>query len=258
MTKNEFVSALVTEVRKAKLPDYVKQTPADIAAQLEENAKVFVSGELTEEATTCGGSKVGGKPDVEANFEWPCEEDSESPLQFIAQINLAEVSPHDFERRLPSAGMLWFFSIADGDRAYGHEINASTTSVRFSPKPGVLTPRDIPEELADNEDATVEERKLEFGATVSLNDFRDSGIKDVIREAMRALGGRSGPLFMLNEHGSDDEVEGSVAGFMLADFDGYAIAQNAFGEGCLSFVLSPSDLAAGKLANAETVFEVGT
>ncbi len=47
-------------------------------------------------------------------------------------------------------------------------------------------------------------------------------------------------------------------GIMLADFDGYAIARNAFGEGSLGFVVSPADLAAGELAKADTAFETGT
>jgi len=260
-----FVAKVVEKVSASEFPDSVKQTAKQIADQLGTSPEIFISGELNEDdQPKTGQSKVGGKPDVPASFKWPNEEeDEDAPLQFIAQLNLAEVHPHDLEGRLPAKGMVWLFSIADGDRAYGYEIDSSTTKVVFMANPGPLKPRAIPEVHADDEDATIEERKIDFGPIIGLDAFRDSGVKDVILEAMRELGGRSGPVFMLNqrEAGSDDEAEdsgGTHGGFMLADLDMHAIASNAFGEGILGFVLTAKDLAAGELSNADTVFETGS
>lgn len=250
--KSAFVEAVSQRVQALGFPDYIKETPAEIAAALVKDGEVFISGELTD-APVPGGSKVGGRPDVEAEFEWPTEEDDEdAPLQFIAQINLAEVHPHDLDGRLPAKGMLWFFSIADANRAGGYEIDASTTAVRYAADPGELAPHDLPEAFEDDENATIDERRIVFGPTIYLGGRRDRGITKVIEQALREAGGRRGPVFMLNVRDGDN------AGVMLADFDGYAIARYAFGEGSLGFVLSSADLAAGELAKADTAFETGT
>ncbi|MEO8877412.1 MAG: YwqG family protein [Polyangiaceae bacterium] len=252
MNQKEFVAALAAQVSKQTFPDYVKESPAKIAAKLTKDAEVFISGELGKGKPKNGQSKVGGKPDVPADFEWPTEEeDDDAPLQFFAQINLAEVHPHDFENKLPAEGMLWFFSIADGDRAGGGEIDESTTKVIYAAKPGKLKAHDIPEAIAENEDAEIDEHILALGPCIGLDAFRDSGIKNVINEQLRALGGKSGPLFMLNVRDEED-------GIMLADFDCYAIAKNAFGEGILGFMLTEEDLENGELDKAETLFDGGT
>jgi len=45
---------------------------------------------------------------------------------------------------------------------------------------------------------------------------------------------------------------------ILASFDGYDIAPNAFGEGFLDFMINPKDLKKGKLDAAEVEFSAGT
>lgn len=62
------------------------------------------------------GSKLGGKPYLPKEFEWPCYAETTGdgiaqprPLSFLAQINLAEVSPFDRDSLLPKTGMLYFF-----------------------------------------------------------------------------------------------------------------------------------------------------
>lgn len=174
------------------------------------------------------------------------------PLQFIAQINLAELKPHDFDKKLPPKGMVWFFSIADGDRAQGYEIDGSTTKVIYSPEPGKLKPHAIPDVHAKNPNATIKEFKIEFGPTLGLSAFRDSGIWKVIVAGIRKAGGRRGPVFALNQHDDNDD------GYMIADLRMSHIAPYAFGEGSLGFHVSNKDLKAGKLGNAETVYDVGT
>lgn len=252
MNKHEFVETVAARVRSGSVPDYIKKTTEEIAGELVDKGELFISGELTDDPVRPGCSKVGGKPDLEAGFEWPTEEgDEDAPLQFIAQINLAEVHPHDFDGKLPAKGMLWFFSIADGNRAGGGEIDASTTAVRYAANPGELAAHDLPEAFADDDNAEIEEKVIAFGPTMVLPGRHDAGIRRLVDEAVRGAGGRKGPVFMLNEH--DDQE-----GIMLADFDGYAIARYIFGEGALSFVLSAEDLAAGKLDAADTLFEGGT
>ncbi|MBC7805382.1 MAG: DUF1963 domain-containing protein [Akkermansiaceae bacterium] len=53
-------------------------------------------------------SKFGGYPDVALDFVWPYDSDNE-PLHFFAQINFAEVTLADFDRQLPTQGVLVLF-----------------------------------------------------------------------------------------------------------------------------------------------------
>ena len=74
-----------------------------------------------------GGSKVGGLPHVDGTFSWPTEDDSDDPLALVCQINLAEAGLAT--SLLPKQGMLYLFSIYDSDRAYGYEIDETTSRV---------------------------------------------------------------------------------------------------------------------------------
>ena len=58
-----------------------------------------------------GASKLFGSPDVPDGFEWPAVTDSLDcfDLDFICQLNCAELALHDKQKRLPSKGMLYFF-----------------------------------------------------------------------------------------------------------------------------------------------------
>jgi uncharacterized protein YwqG/HEAT repeat protein len=69
-------------------------------------AKKFDKKSGKDEAES-GASKFGGSPDLPKGFEWPMWNDV--PLAFVAQINLEEVAKYDAEKRLPEAGMLYFF-----------------------------------------------------------------------------------------------------------------------------------------------------
>ncbi len=63
-----------------------------------------------------GVSKIGGKPHLPKDFEWPYFEGetydeirANRPLAFLMQVNLADVKPYDAEHLLPEHGMLYFF-----------------------------------------------------------------------------------------------------------------------------------------------------
>lgn len=58
-----------------------------------------------------GATKIGGLPDLPQESDWPLFSYS-SPLAFLAQINLAEVAPHQTNLvGLPSEGLLSLFSV---------------------------------------------------------------------------------------------------------------------------------------------------
>lgn len=78
-----------------------------------------------------GASKIGGPPDVPSDFMWPTHE--ESPLAFVAQVRLSDVSATVArDLALPSKGLLSFFLGADGEAAVLH-FAAGTRLSRMTP-----------------------------------------------------------------------------------------------------------------------------
>jgi uncharacterized protein YwqG len=67
-----------------------------------------------------GASRIGGCPDLPKGMSWPRRSDAagedpkdwegfNNPLQFILQVDLAEVAPFDVVKALPKKGLLSFF-----------------------------------------------------------------------------------------------------------------------------------------------------
>lgn len=68
-----------------------------------------------------GASRVGGDPDVPADFEWPMVADE--PLMFVAQINLAEVVEFGTLSELPREGLLsFFYGLTSSEGAVSHPV----------------------------------------------------------------------------------------------------------------------------------------
>lgn len=247
MTTSAFIIQLRTAIAAQKSKH--KTLTSDAIAAMVTADNVHIAGQLKKAKATTGQSKVGGKPDLPADFTWPCEAgDDEAPLGFVAQINLAEVHAADLSSILPATGMLWFFSMLDADRAGGGELDEDTAAIRYAAKPGTLKPHKLPEFFDDNDDAVIKERVIVFGPTVHV-DSHDADVHDVIAKALKKLAGTTGPVNLLKPE--DDEL-------LLASFDGYEIAPNAFGEGFLDFSITRKDLKKGKLDAAVVDFTTGT
>lgn len=67
--------------------------------------RIFASNNMVPGGT--GQSKLGGNPDLPKDWDWPLYEGQ--PLNFLLQINLADVKPYDLENLLPASGHLYFF-----------------------------------------------------------------------------------------------------------------------------------------------------
>jgi hypothetical protein len=225
-----------------------------------------------------GGTKTGGLPHVPAGFDWPVEEDTGDPLSLVCQINLTEAAGAA-PGRLPLTGMLYLFSIADGDRAYGYEIDDTTAAVRYLPTPGPLTVAEAPEAFESGElegEGILPEKALRVGPSFILQapDAGDDGdgpqaerfdydVERAIDNAIEAAGGIPvGVARMLGDaHMFREEMrEGydPVRQVLLLTVDGYATARHAFGEGTFHVLVDRDALAAGDPAKAEVVFEPGT
>jgi hypothetical protein len=227
-----------------------------------------------------GASKTGGLPHVPPGFDWPAEEDTGDPLSLVCQIDLTEAA-RAVPGQLPLTGMLYLFSIADGDRAYGYEIDDSTTAVRYVPDPGPLTVAEAPEAFENGEyegEGILPERPLRVGPSFILQapaeDGDDDGdgpqaerfdydIERAVENAIEAAGGVPADVARMlgDAHMFREEMrEGydPVRQVLLLTLDGYATARYAFGEGTFHVLVDRDALAAGDPAKAEVVFEPGT
>jgi uncharacterized protein YwqG len=90
-----------------------------LAKKLLEIAKreIRIDYSTSDEEIECGESKIGGKPDLPTDFDWPYYsgnidgngENKNRPLSFLAQINLKDVVEYDKKGLLPKDGLLSFF-----------------------------------------------------------------------------------------------------------------------------------------------------
>lgn len=69
-------------------------------------AKV-ASIDLALEMLPLGASRFGGLPDLPPGVAWPVRDDV--PMEFVAQIRLADAAPYDVLHQLPASGSLLFF-----------------------------------------------------------------------------------------------------------------------------------------------------
>ena len=87
--------------------------PEGLVAKLAKN-EIVMSVDTDPGVIPGHASKLGGKPWLPRDFQWPVyESDKIRPLSFLCQINLEEVSPYDRDRVLPGKGMLYFFYECD-------------------------------------------------------------------------------------------------------------------------------------------------
>lgn len=130
-------------------------------------------------------SKIGGAPDVPAGFVWPeytgasynDDEPKCRPLSFLAQINLADVSPNDAQGLLPASGVLSFFydlvtmtwGMEPGDRG--------SARVFYFPDASALSPCELPS--FPDEDSVLPELAMQLTPHISLpcyESFEDASI----------------------------------------------------------------------------------
>lgn len=114
-----------------------------------------------------GASRIGGRPDLPPDAEWP--EFEGEPLGFLAQINFAELRASPVARELPAGGVMSVFCLHDPDRAVNH-FGPGTSRVLFTPEGTKVTPRDFPSGVLE----AVQVDRLRFREVVTLPDFKGS------------------------------------------------------------------------------------
>lgn len=112
-----------------------------------------------------GASRLGGLPDLPAGVKWPRRKGVDSPLAFLAQINLEEAAPYDPLGRLPKQGILYFF--ADPEEPYGFEpADSDRWQVIFSKTVPSSGPTPAPDDL--NEAFLFKEAAVSFATEWTL------------------------------------------------------------------------------------------
>ena len=222
--------------------------------------------EPTGEPLPVGVSKAGGLPHVDGSFAWPVETGTREPLGLVCQVNLDEAR-HTEQLR----GMLYLFSIFDSDRAYGYEIDETTAKLLHVPQPGPLAVAARPEGLAD--DGLFEERRLHVSWSMLAGEADEDGarskrfdyeVEKALDEEVSALGGVPCDEIRLlgMPHPFREETQEIVDELseprLLLYVNGYAVQRHAFGEGDFQVVLEKAALDAGRLGDAEVMFEPGT
>ncbi len=123
-------------------------------------------------------SKLGGKPCLPKDFEWPHFEGStydgetaNRPLSFLCQINLADVATLDTENLLPQTGLLCFFYEMES-MCWGFDpADEGCARVYYFENLQDLTPTDFPETLS--EEYVVKEYPLRFKAGKSAPSWEE-------------------------------------------------------------------------------------
>ena len=126
-------------------------------------------------------SKIGGRPAVPADFEWPVytglicgDEDSEKktrPLSFLAQINLKEIAGMDAGHLLPENGILsFFYDLETMTWGFDPDDKGSARVFYFTENTDMKL-ADIPEEL--DEEFVLPELAVDFEEHISLPGYGD-------------------------------------------------------------------------------------
>ncbi len=112
-----------------------------------------------------GASKLGGLPDVPADFVWPVWKDV--PQSFIAQIRLDEAHAFNVDGVLPEHGMLWFFYDAT-QQTFGADPNdKGGWLVLFNEKPPTLQRAIVPAKLPA--ESQFQSSAVRFASEVTLS-----------------------------------------------------------------------------------------
>lgn len=118
-----------------------------------------------------GASKLGGSPDL-GSRRWP-EREGER-LVFVAQINFADVHPHDEDGLLPASGLLSFFVRSPDTFTDLHDVDGDPYEVVYEPDASGL--RRMVDPRGEEDDAWPVPSRLTFEAGVDLsNDYVVTG-----------------------------------------------------------------------------------
>jgi uncharacterized protein YwqG len=89
-----------------------------------------------------GASRLGGLPDVPPGFSWP--QIDGKPMQFLAQINCAEIPAQTVDAPFPAEGLLYFFFDFDSLSVFKPQKNRTADCVKYAAVVTGLAPAPVP------------------------------------------------------------------------------------------------------------------
>ncbi len=149
--------------------------------------EICLSYRKAEGALPVGFSKIGGRPDLPADFVWPEFEETEDtegsaecrPLAFLAQINLKDVADYDQEGLLPKTGLLSFFYEVTS-MPWGFDV-ADRGCAKVCYFPDTTTLRSTPLHKELEEEGILPECELSFSPHISLPSYESFAELDVTK-----------------------------------------------------------------------------
>ncbi len=131
------------------------------------------SERVDESEMPIGVSRLGGKPDVPADFEWPVYDGL--PQSFIGQINLADTASLDVEGVLPAEGLLSFFYDSE-QRVWGFDpAEDAAWRVTYTPSGVDLVRREVPEGMPG--EGVFNSMRLGFDAELTFAPWESFDVK---------------------------------------------------------------------------------
>ena len=126
-------------------------------------------------AVAVGKSKLGGKPDLPRQVEWAVF--NETPLTFLAQINLSQLPHSAISSLFPQKGILsFFFSLSNDDYA------SSPHKVLFSDTSDGSLERKEPPARWDSKETIYKTGLITFDIKQSLPNCESESVSDIFEQ----------------------------------------------------------------------------
>ena len=157
---------------------------ADIILQNTKPSIKVITKASTENEISVINSKLGGQPSLPPDFEWPKYKNH--PLNFVAQFNLEELAPYDFDKQLPEKGMLSFFYDTK-EFCWGGSIeDAGSWRLYYYPDVSNLSKTPLPEVIDEYFNPCSVKFTVEASLPYQIEDFKNNS--DLDEEYCEMLG----------------------------------------------------------------------
>src|SRR5262249_4296649 len=127
---------------------HASDIPAEVATALQDSLRYSIRLHTilaSDDELALGATKIGGQPDLPSDMSWP--EWRGAPLNFLAQIQLADIAAYDPDGELPHEGMLSFFFDYTNWGKRGREAEGSLATIIYVPESAPLQRLPRPEAL---------------------------------------------------------------------------------------------------------------
>lgn len=143
-------------------------------------------------------SKIGGKPDLPKDYNWPKTGELKS-MSFIAQLNMEDIKQHDEENLFPSDGTISFFYCAD-QQAWGFDPNDKNSfKVIYFNSSQNLQKADFPTDLES--ESIFKPNTIKFTKSLSIPTWDDDSIVGLIED-------EDSDNYFEVSHGSENQILG--------------------------------------------------